>query len=294
MIRWINRSLFPVLTRTWQGWQKDDGFLLSAAMAYYAAFSLFPLVLVLISVLGLVLKHSSLAADAQEQLLHVVGRQAGPWMAEQLRTLLTGVRSNVAMNGPLGIITLTAAAIVVFLQLDYMFERIWGTNRNAKTTKWWGYLQTALFDRLAAFVMLLAVGVALVAVFLSNVVLSGIHAQVEKLPAGAALWASTHVPFTIFTNTLLLGVIYRVLPRAPVRWREALAGGLLVSAVWFIGQRLLISFVIGTGYTAYGLVGSFIATMIWLYYVSAVLFFGAEFVQALHPVPGEVRDKALG
>ena len=56
------------------------------------------------------------------------------------------------------------------------------------------------------------------------------------------------------------------------------AKGLLVSVDWFIGQRVLISFVIGTGYTAYGLVGSFIATMIWLYSVSAVLFFGLSWL----------------
>jgi membrane protein len=169
-----------------------------------------------------------------------------------------------------------------------MFERIWGTNRNAQVKHWWGYVRIALYDRLAAFLMLLAVGVALLAVFLSGVVFAAMRARMPvvelvELHAWVVIWDWARVPITVMTNAMLLGVIYRVLPRAPVRWREALAGGLLVSIVWFIGQRLLISFVIGTGYTAYGLVGSFIATMIWLYYVSAVLFFGAEFVQALRP-----------
>ena len=66
-----------------------------------------------------------------------------------------------------------------------------------------------------------------------------------------------------------------------------MAGGLFVSIIWLIGQRLLVSFVIGDGYTAYGVVGSFIAIMLWAYYASAALFLGAEFVQALSTPPTE-------
>ena len=64
-------------------------------------------------------------------------------------------------------------------------------------------------------------------------------------------------------------------------------GGLLVSSiVWLGGQRLLVRLLIGPGYTAYGIVGTFIAVMIWVYYVSAILFLGAEFIEALAIVAG--------
>ena len=71
-----------------------------------------------------------------------------------------------------------------------------------------------------------------------------------------------------------------------------MAGGLLVSLVWILGQRLLVTFLIGPGYTAYGVVGSFIAVMIWVYYVSAILFLGAEFVEALSVVGGRSKKPA--
>ena len=121
------------MQKTWEGWQEDDGFLLSAAMAYYAAFSLFPLCLVLISILGFVLQLSQQADDAQGVLLDQVRHQAGPWLADQLQALLAGVKSNAGLGGPLGAVTLLAAAIVVFLQLDYMFGRIFGATRTAST-----------------------------------------------------------------------------------------------------------------------------------------------------------------
>ena len=157
MLGWLTNRVLRVLQKTWEGWQSDDGFLMSAAMAYYAAFSLFPLCLVLISILGFVLRASRQAADAQGVLLEQVKQHTGPWLAEQLHVLLAGVQSNALLGGPLGIVALLAAAIVVFLQLDYMFDRIWGTN-GSSAKSWLGYAWVVFHDRLLAFLMLLAVG----------------------------------------------------------------------------------------------------------------------------------------
>ena len=94
----------------------------------------------------------------------------------------------------------------------------------------------------------------------------------NRLPGGAMLSGWAQFLFTTATNALLFGLIYKVLPKVAIRWRDALAGGLLVSLVWILGQRLLVRFLIGPSYTAYGIVGSFIAVMIWVYYVSVILF----------------------
>ena len=223
-------------------------------------------------------------------LLEQVRQQAGPWLADQLQALLAGVKSNAGFGGPLGAVALLAAAIVVFLQLDYIFGRIFG---GAKTTAsprswWWGYLRTVLYDRLSAFLMLLAVGPLMLCLFVANVIFTGVrpHEHRQLLPGGDRLWGWVQFLFTTVTNTLLFGLIYRVLPKVKVLWRDALAGGLLVSLVWILGQRLLVTFLIGPSYTAYGVVGSFIAVMIWVYYVSVILFLGAEFVEALSIVGG--------
>ena len=78
MFHRIWNYILSVLQKTWAGWQEDDGFLLSAAMAYYAAFSLFPLCLLLISILGFALHFSRQADNAQGVLLDQVKQQAGP------------------------------------------------------------------------------------------------------------------------------------------------------------------------------------------------------------------------
>ena len=280
-IRIWNRTC-TVLKNTWEGWQKHDGFLLSAAMAYYAAFSLFPLCLVLISILGFVLEGSHEAGTAQARFLEQIKGVTGPWLADQLQALLAGVRANAGLGGPLGAVTLLAAAIVVFLQLDYMFGRIFGTANSATRPTWWGSVRIVLHDRLSAFLMLLAVGGMLLSLFVANVVLAGVRWQIERrLPESAELWSWGQLLITIATNALLIGLLYKVLPKRRISWRHSMSGGLIVSLVWILGQRLLVRFLIGPGYTAYGIVGSFIAVMIWVYYVSAILFLGAELVASL-------------
>ena len=158
MLHRLWNYILSVLQKTWEGWQEDDGFLLSAAMAYYAAFSLFPLCLVLISILGFVLHFSQQAENAQKVLLDQVKQSVNPWLADQLQALLAGVKSDAGLGGPLGAVTLLAAAIVVFLQLDYMFGRIFGTPNSSSKRVLWGYVRTVLYDRLSAFLMLMAVG----------------------------------------------------------------------------------------------------------------------------------------
>jgi membrane protein len=144
-----------------------------------------------------------------------------------------------------------------------------------------------LYDRLSAFAMLMIVLLLLLSLFIANLVLHGIRTKmVDWLPGGDVLWDWGQFAGTIVTNALLLAMIYKFLPKVRIRWRDALAGGLLVSFIWLAGQRLLVRFMIGTTYTAYGIVGSFIAVMIFVYYISAIMFLGAEFIEALAIVAG--------
>ena len=287
MLHRIWNYIFRVVQKTAELWQDDDGFLLSAAMAYYAAFSLFNSCLVLVSILGFVLRVSQRAENAQTLLLHEVAVRTTPWLRDQLEVLLSGVRSNAAFGGRFGMIALLFAAIVVFLQLDYMFDRTFGLPKPAQPPTVWHYVRTVLYDRLSAFAMLTIVLLLLLSLFVANLVLHGIRAKmVDWLPGGDMLWDWGQFAGTIVTNALLLATIYKFLPKVRIRWRDALSGGLLVSFIWLVGQRLLVRFLIGTSYSAYGIVGSFIAVMIFVYYISAIIFLGAEFIEALAVVAG--------
>jgi membrane protein len=276
---WLKQPLWPILKKTWQGWSTHDGFLLSAAMAYYAAFSLLPLCLVLISALGLLTHFSVGVQNEQRELLAMVQKNVSPWLAEQLGHILEGVRVQAGIGGPLGLLLLLAAAVGIFSQLESIFDHIWGTNTASRG--WLAAVRDVLYSRLIAFLMLLAVGALLILVFLADMVLSGVRGHVERLPGGHVAWHAGQSILVVAAYSLLLATIYKVLPRVRVRWRAALGGGLFVAVIWEIGQQILARFVIGENYSAYGVVGSFIAIMLWIYYASAVIFLGAEFVRAM-------------
>jgi membrane protein len=262
------------------GWRKHDGTLLTAATAYYATLSLFPLCLVLLAGVGVVSRHSLFLQEQQKTLLDSVRDNIGPWLADELGTILTDVQAQAMLGGPMGLLILILAAIGIFMQLENIFNRIWDVPEPA-VKGWLPALRRALWDRLKAFSTLLAIGALLLGVFCADIALAAIRSLVVQLPAGHITWRIVPPLTSIACNGILLGTIYKVLPKAFVRWRDAIIGGLLAASVWAIGKSILLTFVIGEKYGAYGILGASIGVMLWFYYASAVVFLGAEFVRAL-------------
>ena len=128
--------------------------------------------------------------------------------------------------------------------------------------------------------MLLCAGGLLVAIFVADLILAGIRPHVEQLRAGPTAWHWGQIGLTVVCNSLLFGLIYKALPKAPVLARgpgRRSAGGRN------LGRRPATLNPAGDRQelTAYGVVGSFVAIMIWFYYISATIFLGAEFVRAV-------------
>jgi membrane protein len=138
-----------------------------------------------------------------------------------------------------------------------------------------------LRDRLGAFLLLLALMALLAALISANIILTGVRAFVMNWSAGTPVWQILQAIATWGLNAALFTALYKVLPKMPVRWRSAIQGGIFAAAVWFVGQRVLEAFVISDKYTAYGILGSFLAVMLWMYYASAVVLFGAMLVHNL-------------
>ncbi len=125
MIGWLTKRFWPRLYAAATNWQQDDGLTWAASLAYYGAFSFFPLVLVILSGAGIVLSVSPAAQLKQEQLIKLIGEQTSPSLAEQIETILSGVQSKATISGPIGLATLILGAIGIFMQLEAAFDRIW-------------------------------------------------------------------------------------------------------------------------------------------------------------------------
>jgi membrane protein len=277
----ILKKLFWQLYEAFENWQRDDAAELAAATSYYMALSFFPLLLLLLSVAGFVFRFTGWGQGTQQWLLTMLADQAAPSLANQVQVALSSLESRAILTGPVGLITLLLASIGVFVYIDNAFDRIWNLPPE-KSSNFFDFIRRFLTHRLRAFLYMLGLGLLITACFLVNMSLSTIQTLTEDtLPLPSRVWSLLTVAIAVATNWLLFTLLYKIIPKAPVRWLDAAGGGLWASIVWEIGRRILAAIVIGSNYSIYGVVGAFIAIMLWVYYAAATVFFGAEYVQIL-------------
>lgn len=272
------KRLYQSLYATYSQWVRDDCPQHAAAISYYAALSIFPLVIVLLSLGGAVLQATGWAQDARPELLGLIGRQTAPELTDQLAVVIQSARAGAATSGPIGFALLVLAAMAVFAQLERAFDRIW----NLPPSESKGLIATVrniLVERLRAFLMLLGIGLFVAVSFLGGMALTMAQAVLTRLPLPPLSWNLATVAVAVAVNWLLLAVTYRVLPKAPVKWSEAAGGAFLAAALWEVGHRVLAVVALGSEYGVYGVVGAFIAVMLWVYYAAGVVLLGAEYVR---------------
>ena len=286
MKRWFTTRISQ-LRRTWLSWRHNEGNLTAASVAYYAVLSFFPLMLLLIAVFGVVLRYSVDAQDAQGQLLRILAENTAPALADHVKSVLTGIQDRALIGGPLGLVTLLLAAIGIFTQLDVAMNRIWDTAPK-RGRSFFRAVRDALFHRVRAFLILLALGMLIWATFVADTVASAARPWVADLAGGNALWAVGRVAVSLAINSVLLMLIYKMLPRTHVHWKASARGGVLAAVLWEISRQLLSLMLLGKKYTAYGVVGSLMALMLWIYIASCIFFFAAEYVRVIQ---GDATEK---
>lgn len=271
------------LWRAYLGFNKHDGTLVAAGIAYYLALSFFPLLMVLVAGLGYALEWTARGQDAQQRILAAIEQQASADLSDQVRRLLNATGQRAPAGGVIGACMLVIAAIAIFAHLDYAFDRIWNFARPRHET-WWTWIGRRLIRRLKSLIMLIAAGGFVLAVMVASIVWTGVQTaalrDVENypwLPWVANIGITTTLNFIAFT------FMYRFLPKAKVRWGEAIDGAIIAAAFWEAGRQLLALYLLRQNFpSAYGVIGSFIAIMLWAYYAMIVALFGAEFVHAIY------------
>jgi membrane protein len=270
--------------RLWQahaGFQAHEGTLSAASIAYYIALSFFPLLLVLVAGLAAVLAWTQTGQDAEHELLKTIAQQASPDLAKQVGRMLNSVQDRASASGPIGFVVLLASAIAIFGQLDAAFDRVWKLPTDPHAT-WRDWIRKLVFQRLKSLGMLIGLGAFIIAMMISSMVWSGLERAEPLIQFARSVRWEVTLGINLLLTWAALTVLYRVVPQAEIRWREAVRGGLLAAVLWEAGRQALAAYVLHLNYpTAYGIIGSFIAVMLWAYYAALVILFGAEYVRVL-------------
>lgn len=253
----------------------DNGLKLSASLSYYTVFSLGPVLIIMISLAGIFFGKDAVRGKLFYQINGLVGNEA----ALQIQDIIQNIEQSQSTTAGvvLGIVILIIGATGVFAEIQDSINYIWSLK--AKPRQGWLKL---LINRLISFSLVVSFGFILM-------VSLGVHALMDLLQDRLVRFfdSATVVIFQGFNYillftiiTTLFAIIFKVLPDGSIRWRDSFVGAIFTAILFLIG-KFMIGFYLGASNVGatYGAAASMIIILIWIYYSSIILFFGAEFTK---------------
>jgi membrane protein len=292
----------PLIRRSWDVlrdsvrlWSSKRAFQLAAALAFYTIFSLAPLLIIVIAVMGVVFGEAAVRGEIAIQIDQFIGSEAAVVVEDVIR----GSRMEVAGILPtvFGVGALLFGATTVFAQLQTGLNAMWDvTSRPSRK----GIL-VFLLARLASLGMVLVIGFLLLVSFLLTMLVSGlVRFAGHLIPVPAFVATGVDLGISLLILVVLFALIFKVLPDVRLAWRDVAPGAVLTGVLFVLGQYLISIYVTRAGpASTYGAAGSLVLVLMWVYYSSLILFFGAAFTRVrverrggtIAPASGSVKVK---
>jgi len=275
-------SIWNILRRTYKEWSTDKASRLAAALSYYTAVSIAPLLVLLVMAIGLFFGKDS----AQVQLVAQLRGTLGPQGAEVVQTVLESAEQPdiAGIAGILSLLTLLWGASNLFVELQDSLDTIWGVELKPRT----GF-KAIVLERFISFGMILVIGFLLLVSLVISAILSALSGVLQGfLPGMDLFWQVVNFVLSYVVTTLLFALIYKVLPDAKFAWHDVWMGAAVTALLFTIGKWLLGLYLGNASISsAYGAAGSLVVMLIWIYYSAQIFFFGAEFTQVYARRAGE-------
>lgn len=272
-MRW--RDYFALIRQAGQAWIDDGAPSMGAALAFYSAFSIAPLLIIVIGVAGAVYGVDVARGAVEAQLTELMG----PTAAAAIQALLMGAsgKSTGVIASVIGVVTLLIGATTVLVELQSDLDRIW----NAPPRKGNGVVML-LRSHATSLGLILAIGFLL----LVSLVLTGTLAVFGKnwgsiYPGIAAALYVLNFLLSLAVVTALIAMLYKWLPNASIAWRDVGIGAFTTAILFIAGQNAIGFYLTRSAMgSAYGAAGAMVVLLTWLYYSAQIFLFGAEFTQA--------------
>jgi membrane protein len=272
---------FRVLKKAARDFSEDDCMSIGAAMAYYAIFSLPPLLVLVVTVAGyfgiepkdiqkMVQDQAGLSAGSE-----TLGQQGGEEQAsDKPKKSDFGIISRIV-----GGAILLFSATGLFAQLQYALNRAWEVKPDPKQGGIWAFLTKRIFS----FGMIVVVGFLLLVSFVLTTIIDELIAMMQGAPEGSdvALGIALNNAAAFVVSTLLFAAMFKVLPDAKIAWKDAFVGAAFTGLLFVIGKTLIglylqnSNLASGWGDAAASMIG----VLVWMYYSSLIVLFGAEVTQ---------------
>jgi len=266
------KVFFELLKETLKEWQEDKASRLAAALAYYTAFSIAPLLIIVIAIAAVVFGEQAAQGQIVGQIQSLVGREG----AEAIQTMIQNSRKpttgTIATIISIGI--LLFGATNVFAQLQDALNTIWEVAPKPG-------VKGLVKARFISFTMILGVGFLLLVSLVLSTVLAILGNYLGGLfPNLQLLWSVINFAVSFGIITLLFALIYKFLPDVKITWSDVGIGAAITALLFTIGKSVLGLYLANSSVgSTYGAAGSFVVLLLWVNYSAQILLFGAEFTQ---------------
>lgn len=269
------RTWLQLLKKSVIEFLNDDAIKLSASLSYYTIFSVAPMLIVIISFAGIFFGRDAIEGKIYNQIKGLIGDKA----AILIQAMIAGIKQtqHTITGAIIGIIVLILGATGVFSEIQGSINFIWSVR--AKPKKGWLKLIT---NRVISFSLVISCGFILMVSLIINALMDLLSERLAFYLHNFAITAIYVIDIVLIfvVIALMFTIIFKVLPDAHIRWRDAFAGSIFTS-ILFLGGKFLISFYLTRsriGLT-YGAAASAVILLLWVYYSSIILYFGAEFTK---------------
>ncbi|NUZ05491.1 YihY/virulence factor BrkB family protein [Piscinibacter koreensis] len=281
-------QIWPLIKQSVNAWIDDYAPSMGAALSYYTMFSIAPLLLIVISVAGLVFGDEAARGEIFAQLGGLMGADAAKGVEGLLASVSKPEEGIVATA--VGLVVLLIGATTVFGELQDALDRIWRAPVRDKSGGIWGLLRA----RLLSFGMILGIAFLLMVSLVASAALSALGKWWAPLFGGWEVLlqiVNFLVSFVLVTG--IFAMIYKIMPRVKVEWRDVWVGAAVTSLMFTIGKFLIGLYIGKSGVaSAYGAAGSLVVVLLWVYYSAQVFLLGAEFTWCYAKSHGSLQGVA--
>lgn len=276
------KGVWEILKRSVTGVIDHKVFKLSGSLAYYTVFSMAPLLVVIISLCGIFLGQEAAQGEVYAQLNEFLGKDTALQLQDLVKKAAIGDKGNVAFI--IGIIILLIGATTVFGDIQDSINTIWGLKPKPKND-WLKMLQ----NRVLSFSVIISLGFLLLVSLAITAILDAFNARLQAnfAEVSVIVFYVLNQLLTLVVVSLIFAVVFKVLPDAIIQWKDVILGSIVTALLFMLG-KFAISFYIGKSNigSTYGATGSLVVLLLWTYYSSIILYFGAEFTKAYAVVYG--------
>jgi membrane protein len=265
------RAIYHLFKDSLVGWNRDNGALLSAALAFFTIFSLAPVLVIGISIAGLVFGEPTAEKEIIREAEMLVGEEAAEMVHQLVKNSLRREGNLIALV--IGVGAMLFGASWVFTHMKDALNTIWNVPKPPRGVR------HILLNRVIGFFVAVSTGLLVVISLIINAVLAGLRSLINTLlPDVSLFWQVAYFAVSLGLFTLLFALLFKILPDAHITWDDVWIGAVVTAILFELGRYLIGLYLnIHSVGSSYGAAGSLVIILLWVYFSAQIFLFGAEF-----------------